>query len=203
LSTGSSPKAAGVDVIGVQEFSSIAGGIVAMDAMVKAAPVRVVAATTVCPGKLVIVITGDEASVEYALDEGRRRGAPDVVDELYIANLHPGVIPAIAAAQHSGELDALGVVECLTVTASIRVADLAAKEAAVRIVRVRLSGEMGGKSTVKLTGPIHEVEAAMAAGVRWVEERGLLCRQVVLPRPHPEIRDFLLDVPRDGGTAWI
>jgi microcompartment protein CcmL/EutN len=191
-----------MDVIGALEFSSIAGGIVAMDAMVKAAPVRVVTTSTVCPGKLVIVITGDEASVEFALEEGKRYGAPHLIDELYITNLHPGVIPAIRSTQHSGELDALGVVECLTVTASIRVADLAAKEADIRIVRIRLAGGMGGKSTVKITGRIHEVEAAMAAGVRWVEERGLLCRQVVLPRPHPEIRSFLLDLQDDGATAW-
>lgn len=191
------------EVIGALEFSSIVGGIAAVDAMVKAAPVSVVATSTVCPGKIVIVITGDEASVEFALSEGKRYGAPDLVDELYITNLHPGVIPAIRGSRNTGELDALGVVECLTVTASIRVADLAAKEAEIRLVRIRLVGGMGGKSTVKLTGPIHEVQAAMAAGVRWVEERGLLCRQVILARPHPEIRDFLLDLPDDGVAPWI
>lgn len=191
-----------MDVIGALEFSSIAGGIVAMDAMVKAAPVRVITTKTICPGRLVILITGDEASVEYSLVAGKRQGAPHLVDELFITNLHSGVIPAIRGVADAGELDALGVVESLSATASISVADRAAKEADVRIVRIRLAGGMGGKSTVKITGPIHEVEAAMAAGARWVEDRGLLCRQVILPRPHPDIRAFLLDLPHEGDEPW-
>jgi microcompartment protein CcmL/EutN len=60
---------------------------------------------------------------------------------------------------------------------------------------------MGGKSTVKVMGGIHDVEAAVAAGVRRLAGRGLLCRQVILARPHPDIQPFVL--PESGGENEI
>ena len=191
-----------MDVIGVLELSSIAAGIAALDRMVKAAPVSVITARIVCPGKLVILITGDVASVGIALGCGREGNEDAVVDELFISNLHPLVIPAIRGRADAGEWDALGVVESLSVTAGVRAADAAAKEAEVRIPEVKLAGGMGGKSTVKITGPIHEVQAAVAAAVASIEPRGLLCRQVILPRPHPDIRPFVLGLPHEGTELW-
>ena len=53
-----------VGVLGVLEFNSIAAGVEAMDYMVKAAPVKIVDATTICPGKFLILITGEVAAVD-------------------------------------------------------------------------------------------------------------------------------------------
>jgi microcompartment protein CcmL/EutN len=191
-----------MDVIGVLELSSIAAGLVALDLMAKAAPVEIVTTLTVCPGRLVIVVTGDEASVELALQAGKREQAVYLVDELYITNLDPRVLPAIRGEGETGEWDALGVIESLSVAAGIRAADIAAKAAAVRLVEVRLAGGMGGKSTVKVLGSLQDVEASVAAAAGWVREKGLLCNSVVLPRPHPDIRPFVLDLPHEGARLW-
>jgi len=50
--------------IGLLEFNSIAAGIEATDALLKQAAVRIMVAKTVCPGKYIILFSGDEASVE-------------------------------------------------------------------------------------------------------------------------------------------
>jgi microcompartment protein CcmL/EutN len=36
------------------------------------------------------------------------------------------------------------------------------------------------------------VEAAMEAGVAYVKDRGLLCRETVIQRPHRDMKSFFL-----------
>lgn len=191
-----------VDVIGVQEFTSIAAGFLALDGIVKAAPVRILATRIVTPGKLVVLFTGDVASVEASLAAGREIGAGELLDELFIPNLDRKVIPAIQGPVPVGEWDALGIIESLSVTAGIVAADRAAKEADVRIPEVRLAGGMGGKSTIKVMGRLEDVEASLAAGGGYVEEKGLLCKQVLIPRPHPDIWGHLLKAEREVDEIW-
>ncbi len=186
----------------MQEFASITAGLAAMDAMVKAAPARVLETLTVTPGRLVVLLSGDVASVEIALKAGR--AATDditVLDELFIPNLHPAVMPAIGGGVEAPTWDALGVIECLSVTAGVAAADRMAKEAAVTVLEVRLAGGMGGKSTVKVMGPLEEVESAMRAGEEEVRSRGKLCARIIIPRPHPDIAAHLAGVP--AGIAGV
>lgn len=191
-----------VDVIGVQEFSSIATGFLALDAIVKAAPVRILATRIVTPGKLVTLFTGDVASVEASLSAGRDNGGEDLLDELFIPNLHRRVIPAIAGPVAVREWDALGIIESLSVTAGIVAADRAAKEAEVQIPEIRLAGGMGGKSTIKVMGRLEDVQASLAAGGGYVQGKGLLCRQVLIPRPHPDIWEHLLKDQPEVDEIW-
>ena len=181
-----------VVVLGVLEFSSIAVGIRAMDAMVKAAPVRLVDARTVCPGKFLILVSGEVAAVDASLTAGKEAGQGYLIDELFIPRLHEYIIPAITGSVECRDWDAVGVIECFSTTASIEAADLAAKRARVVITEIRLSTGMGGKSYVKMLGDVHEVEAAMNAGVEHVKSKGLLVEEIVLPRPHADIRPFFL-----------
>jgi microcompartment protein CcmL/EutN len=191
-----------VDVIGVQEFSSVAAGVLALDAIVKAAPVELLGARTVTPGKLVVIFTGDVASVDASLAAGREVSGESLIDELFIPNLHPQVIPSIRGEVRIDSWDALGIIESFSVTASIAAADIAAKEGRVQLPEVRLAGGMGGKSYVKIMGPIEEVQAAVLAGVEHVRRRGLLCQQVIIPRPHPDIRAHVLAGGEEEGTIW-
>ncbi len=58
--------------LGLLEFESIAAGIVAGDAMVKRAPVGSIRAGTVQPGKYLVLVSGEVADVQEALDAGRK-----------------------------------------------------------------------------------------------------------------------------------
>ena len=90
-----------ITVLGVLEFNSVAVGIKALDKIVKAAPVEIVDAKTICPGKFIIIFSGDVASVDASLTAGKEVGEGYIVDELFIPNLHPQIIPAV-----------VGVVDC-------------------------------------------------------------------------------------------
>jgi microcompartment protein CcmL/EutN len=179
-------------VLGVLEFNSIAIGIKAMDEMVKAAPVNIIDAKTICPGKYVVIISGDVASVDASITAGKVAGEGYMLDELFIPNLHEYVIPAIVGAVECDVWDAVGVIESFSVVASIEAGDIAAKTADVIITEIRLATGLGGKSYVKLIGDIHEVEAAVTASVEYVRTKGLLCNEVIIPKPHPDIRSFFL-----------
>ncbi|MCG8573195.1 MAG: BMC domain-containing protein [Spirochaetes bacterium] len=179
-------------VLGVLEFNSIAIGIQAMDAMVKEAPIKIIDAKTICPGKFVILISGDVASVDAGLSAGKRIGSGYIVDELFLPQVHEDIIPAITGTTECEIWDAVGVIECFSIISSIEAGDIAAKYTGVKIPEIRLAVGMGGKSFVKIIGPIANVENAMDAAVNRVKQKGLLCMSTIIPQPHPEIKPFFL-----------
>ncbi len=178
--------------IGVLEFNSIAAGIESMDRMIKAAPVTIIDAKTLCPGKFYIIVTGEVAAVDASLTDGKKTGGAYLIDELFIPNLHHQIIPAITGTVLVETWDALAVIESFSVVSSIVAGDLAAKEAEVIIPEVRLATGMGGKSYVKILGPIDDVEASVRVGVEYVKQKGLLCKHVIIPRPHPDMQPYFL-----------
>jgi len=176
--------------IGLLEFNSIAKGIEASDAMVKAAPVTLVTSHTVCPGKFIVLVSGDVASVESAVAAGEGVASGFLVDRFLIPNVHSDVFPAITATTKIEILDALGVIETFSVASTILAADAAAKAATVRLIEVRLANGIGGKSFVTMTGTVADVRAAVDAGVEITRNSGLLVSSVVIPQPHPDLRSF-------------
>ncbi len=179
-------------VLGVLEFYSIAAGIKALDEMVKMSPVHIIEARTICPGKYLIVFSGDVASVEYAFKKGLESGGEQVVDSLFLPMIHEGVIPAIGNIVKTDEWDAIGVIETFSVVSGIEAADLAAKAGGVTIIEIRLAIGYGGKSYVKMIGSLDDVQAAVQAGITKAQEKQLLCMHTIIPQPHNEIRPFFM-----------
>lgn len=177
--------------IGLIELTSIARGIVACDAMAKKAPVQVLRSQTICPGKYIVLIAGDEQSVKESLEAGVYYAGAYLVDRLIIPNLHPQVIPAIVATQPLAALDAVGIIETFTVAASIIAADAACKAAEITLIEIRLGTGLGGKAYVTLTGEQHMVEAAVAGGIAAIDS-GYLLRYEVIPAPHSDLSKALL-----------
>jgi microcompartment protein CcmL/EutN len=179
-------------VLGVLEYSSIAAGIKVLDQMVKTAPIRIIEARTICPGKYLIVFSGDVASVEYAFNKGCETGKDFIVDKLFLPMIHQDVIPAIGSIISSDEWNAIGIIETMSVVSSIEAADLAAKSGGVTIIEVRLAIGFGGKSYVKMIGGLDTIEAAMQAGIMKAKEKNLLCMHTIIPQPHNEIKPFFM-----------
>jgi len=149
--------------IALVDLDSVAVGIVTADAMVKAAPVGSIYTGTVHPGRYLVLVSGDTASVEEALAVGLATGGGSVVDSVFLADVHPAVSAAIVATEeralHGGE--ALGIVETATVATVIDAADAAVKAAAVELAAVRLADGLGGKGYALIVGAVADVEAAI------------------------------------------
>jgi microcompartment protein CcmL/EutN len=175
--------------IGLLELSSVARGIEVADTVLWEARVELLFATPVHPGKYVVLFTGSVEDVRAALRHGGEVAGPDLVDQLIIQQVHEQVVPMLKrnGGHVSGELDAIGVIETNTVASSIVAADVALKTATVDLLELRIANGLGGKSFFTLTGEVSDVRSAVAAGARTAQDRGLLAREVVIARPHPEL----------------
>ncbi len=175
------------------EFESISIGILTGDAMVKAAPLGGIHAGTVHPGKYLVMVSGDTASVEVAVDVGRDLGGLDISDFVFLPDVHPSVTRAIGGENRAALLgeEALGIVETTTVAAILDAADAGAKASAATIAAVRLADGLGGKGYALLTGPVAEVDAAVGAAVERAARHGTLIRCDVIAKLHVEMAENL------------
>jgi len=180
------------DAIGFLEFSSIAKGMEAADAALKAAAVRLAFARPCCPGKYVVLFGGEVAAVRSALEAGLETGGDTAVDSCLIPRVHLQVLSAIFDANEAEISGALGIMEFYSVTAAIFAADAAAKAADVQCAQLRLAAGIGGKSFVCLTGDVSAVTHAVECAVGTQEAAGMVLSHVVIARPRQEILDSLL-----------
>jgi len=178
--------------IGLIELGSIAAGFQLTDAMLKAADVELVLARTICSGKYMVLVRGDTAAVEAAVQTGKQVGDFSVIDTFQIPNVHASIFPAIAGVTKAGQLEALGIIESFSVASLIEGADVMAKSANVRLVEVRLAMALGGKAFASCTGTVAAVTAAVENGARKIAEKGLLVNRVIIPNPRPELRNEMI-----------
>jgi microcompartment protein CcmL/EutN len=187
------------------ELASIAIGIEAGDAMVKRAPVDVVRAGTIQPGKYLVLVAGPVADVEEALAAGIEVGASSLVDTVFLPNVHDQVVAALRGSRRAGTGAALGVVETATVAATIEAADAGVKGAQVELLELRLGDGLGGRGYLLFDGSVSDVEAAVAAAVARIWDpvsdagsvpgaRSPIAR--VIPQLHREMRAELEAAPR-------
>ena len=177
------------NAIGMIELSSIAEGINAADAMAKAANVELIHASTICPGKYIVIVHGEVGAARAAMGAGAAAAGRYIVDELLISNVDPQICPAIMMTAQPGEIEAVGVMEYFSVASAIMAADIAAKAANVRIIEIRIGFAIGGKGFVTLTGDVGSVRAAVAAATK---EEALLVSKRVIPRPSRQLADKLI-----------
>ncbi|WP_324822202.1 BMC domain-containing protein [Sinanaerobacter sp. ZZT-01] len=177
------------NAIGMIELNSIARGIEVCDYMVKAAQVELLRASTVCPGKYIVVVGGDTGAVESSMKEGIQKSGECAVDTLFIPNIDSQVTLAINMTNPIERFGAVGVLEFYSIASAITAADTAAKAANITLVEVRMGCAIGGKGIVTLTGDVGAVKAAVEAAQQGSE---LMVGSTVIPRPSPKLIENLL-----------
>jgi microcompartment protein CcmL/EutN len=186
------------------EFDSIATGMLAGDAMAKKAPIDRLLAGTVQPGKYLVLISGGVADVEESFRAGRAAGGNNVIDVVFLPQVHPSVVDTIGhdvlpgrTREPSDRGAALGIIETHTVAAAIHAADAGVKGADVALLELRMADGLHGKGLVLYTGAVHDVEAAVEIGAG-VLDRSLLINQIVIPQLHEEMGSNILARTRFG-----
>ncbi len=173
--------------IGLIELSSVAAGFAVADTMLKAGNVRLLLSRSICSGKYMVLIGGDTAAVEAAVEAGSEAAGGCLIDSLVVANLHQDVFVALGRTQPVEPNGALGILESFNVATLIQAADAVAKSASVQLLEVRLAMALGGKAFCTMTGDVASVNAAVAAGRKVIADAGVLVNAVVLSRPHPDV----------------
>ena len=74
--------------IGMAEFSTVSAGIASADLMVKTAEVEVIESATVCPGKYIVIISGELSAVKASVDAAKAFKPEKVIDSFVLGNPH-------------------------------------------------------------------------------------------------------------------
>ena len=181
-----------IHAIGMVEFTSIAKGIEAADIMAKTADVEIQVMKTLCPGKFMVLVSGDVSSVQQSVTAGIESAADTAVDHFVIPNIHPSILPAIGGGNELPVIKAVGIIETYSVASSIEATDAAVKAAEVQPVRLHMAFGIGGKAYCVLCGEVDAVKTAVATGSAVAAEKGFLVSSVVIPRPHRQVIEGLM-----------
>ena len=180
------------NAIGMIEYKTVASGMTAADLMVKTAEVEVIEAKTVCPGKYMVLVTGDLSSVKAAVDAACAKFPDTLIDSFVLCNPHESIMGAIYGANEIRNKNALGILETYTAASAIVAADITAKTAIVELIELRLARGMCGKSYLLITGEIAAVQMAIEKAKADIGEDGTYLDSSVIASPDAKLWDSIL-----------
>lgn len=186
--------------LAIVEFSSIAVGTRATDALMKKSPVTLRRAGSFQPGRFAVLFTGQVAEVDEAFVEALRVGSEALVDRLMLADIDETVLAATLGMNANwNDGDCLAVIESSTLAGVIEASDAAVKGAAVRIIQMRLGDELGGKGIAHLIGEQHDIEAAVEIGSAKAARPDRVIQTSIIPRLDDDVRTMLSGNTRFNG----
>ena len=177
--------------IGMVEYKTVSAGVVAADAMVKTSEVSIIEAQTVCPGKYIVIISGDLSAVNAAVEAAKTLHGMHLINSFVLGNPHESIFPAIYGTAQPEKIDALGILETYDVAALIVAADMAAKTAVVELIELRLAKGMCGKSYMTLTGSVSAVQAAIDRAKAEAGDKGMFLDSAVIARPSDKLMKYI------------
>ena len=148
--------------IGMVEYKTVSSGIKAADLIVKTAEVELLEAQTVCPGKFIILFTGDLSAIRVSVDAAVKTYPESLIDSFVLGNPHESLYRAL---------------HCT---------------AEVNVFEVRLCRGMCGKSYVLLTGSVAAVTEAVESSVAHLKEEGTMLDYAVIPSPSKDFVKTLI-----------
>ena len=178
--------------IGMAEYQTVSAGIRAADLMVKTADVEIIEAQVVCPGKYIVLISGELSAVRASVDAAKVMYENKLVDSFVLGNPDDSIFPAIYGANAVENRNALGVLETFSAASIIVAADMAAKTADVQLIELRIAKGMCGKSYMLLTGEVAAVQAAIDRAQQEVGAGGMFLDSSVIPNPDSKMWETIL-----------
>ena len=169
--------------LGLIEFKTVPIGIYATDEMIKAAEIKLLFTSPVCPGKYITIISGTVADVEISVKRGVEAAGIFFIDSCVIPNISEAVIPALSGTVDVPDIKAIGIIETIAAVSAVMVGDLVAKAASVELLEIRLAKGLGGKGEIFYTGELGAVEAANKAALDAAEREGGIVSSAVIARP--------------------
>ncbi|MCD6579153.1 BMC domain-containing protein [bacterium] len=182
------------NAIALVEFNSIAHGIAFADEMVKGGNVKLLDNYPTCPGKHIIIVSGDTDAVKQSVKNGFTVGKDFVLEYSIIPNIHEDVLKSTMGISDISlkDIDAIGIIESYSIIKCVEAADIALKESQVRLVDMRLGKALGGKAFFIITGEVGAVKSSIMAAVEFLKENTNLVQFKVIPAPAEELKKSLL-----------
>lgn len=178
--------------IGMVELQTVSSGILSADIMIKTAEVEVIESQPICPGKYMVLISGELSAVKASVDAVKAKVGAKLVGSFVLGNPHESIFPALYGASQVEEVKALGVLETFSAADIITAADAAAKTSLVDLIELRVARGMGGKSYMLITGDVAAVTAAIEKAQSEVSENGMLLDSSIIANPDKRLWENIL-----------
>ena len=176
--------------IGGIELRSISKGIEISDLIVKKSQVEIIYFKSICPGKFIVLICGNEGEVKVAIDCGIEYGEKQVVDSFVLNNVHEDIISSIKGKYVEDENGALGIVETTSVCSGLQALDKMLKGANVTIVRIQLAFAIGGKFVFTVSGELSDIQNGIEIINSTIDKKKIINISLI-PSPDKQILKLL------------
>ena len=173
--------------IGLLELKSIPVGIETADEMLKAANVQLLVASPTCPGKYVIIVSGNVGAVKSSMNTGLQVAGTFLVSHHIINNVHESIPAAVVGTTEVTKVASLGVIETISALTAVLAGDIAAKASNITLMEIRIARGLGGKGFLIFTGEVSSVRSAVKACVNTLGESGEIISHCVIPSPHADL----------------
>jgi len=180
------------NALALLEFDSVASGLRALDILVKEAPIEVLEANLVEPGKFLVLYVGGVAEVESSHTAVLDQFQISLRAQMLLPMVHSALVAGLQGADDRQSPKALGVIEGADVANTLVAADRSLKDADVHLVGIRVAVGLGGRAYYVLRGALHDVEAGVEVGTTILKAADRLHRTEVIARPHDEMVPWLL-----------
>lgn len=176
--------------IGAIEFRSISKGIEVSDLMVKRCEVELVFFKTICPGKFLTIISGNEGEVKEAVDYGMSICGKYAVDSFIVNAVHPNIISGLKNKYNIKVKGAFGIMETSSVCSGIEALDVMLKYSNVSIIKMQLAFCIGGKFLSIVSGEVSDVENGVKVAKDSIDEKKIINISII-PSPDNMIVSML------------
>ncbi len=175
------------------EFDSVAAGVLAVDRMLKQAPIALLRCGSVHPGRYLALVGGSVAGTEEAHTAGVRSACAQgaLTDEIFLPDPHPLLTAAIIGARAAPRGEAVGIIEVSTSPGLLRGVDAALKCVPMALVEIRLADDLGGRALAVFDGLLPDVQEALNMAGGRLGECAVLCGSSLLPRVDETLREVL------------
>lgn len=182
-----------MDTLGIVEAKTVASGVALADAMMKAADVELLRASTICSGRFLIYVGGDRAAVNASVETAREiteQSGRTLKGGFVISRVAPEVLAVLRKNVSLENVRALGVVESRCVSAGIVAADAAVKRSDIELARFVSGQGINGKSYFLMSGDVASVQEAVDTARAVLGKE--LVDTVVIPGPDRSVVKALI-----------
>lgn len=180
--------------LAIVEFKSISRGMFVTDAMLKAAKVNLVIASSLCPGKYLTIIEGETGALENALHVAEELGGMHVFSSEVVNSINMKVIDAIYGKFNNAEIivnKSIAIIESMQMASLISSADEVVDNVPVEFIDFRLARGCGVNSFYIFSGELSSVNEGAKIAVEFLNSKGALLAYKVISGPDKEVFRWL------------
>lgn len=165
--------------IAVFEFKSISKGTEVTDEMIKLAEVQIIIFRVICPGRLLVILSGDNEAIKTVFNNGNEAGNGQILDSSLISGVENMVIKALTTRIMMPHKGALGLFETITISSGIKALDSTLKGGNLNLVKLQMASGISGRLVFTVSGDVSDVEQGLKSGENAIEARRIINTSII------------------------